>query len=98
MTRDEEILLSNVQTRVRQLILQDQRLKQRCSTMEQQVEQLNQRIASLQEELRVTKANYANLKIAKTMELTENDSRAAHRRLNNLVRQVDECIALLQAK
>ncbi len=98
MTRDEETLLNNVQTRVRQLILQDQRLKQRCSTMEQQVEQLNQRIANLQDELRTAKANYANLKIAKTIELTESDSRSAHRRLNNLVRQVDECIALLQAK
>ncbi len=97
MTQKEETLLKEVKMRVQQLIYQDQRLQQRHASLRQQLEQRDQRIAQLEEELRSMKAQYANLKIAKTMELTEEDSRAAHRRLTNLVRQVDECMALLKS-
>lgn len=98
MTAEEQSLLNNILTRVRQLMLQDKRLQQRCATLEQQVEQRQERIVRLEQQLKEAGEQYATLKIAKTMELTEADQRAAHRRLNSLVRQVDECIALLQAK
>lgn len=97
MTQEEKDLLEQVGTRLQQLVLQDQRLKSRNASLQQQLRQRDERILSLESELKQVKASYANLKIAKTMELTEEDSRAAHRRLTNLVRQVDECIALLKS-
>ena len=97
MTLQQEALLNRLQTRVRQLILQDQKLQQRCASLKQTLEQRDEKIASLEQELKGVSAQYATLKIAKTMELSEGDTRAAHRRLTNLVRQVDECIALLKS-
>ncbi|MEE1223340.1 MAG: hypothetical protein UHL07_07415 [Bacteroidaceae bacterium] len=97
MTQKEKDLLEQVRTRVQQLVLQDQRLKSRNASLQQQLQQRDERISDLESELKEVRASYANLKIAKTMELTEEDSRAAHRRLTNLVRQVDECIALLKS-
>ncbi len=97
MTQEEETLLKQVKSRVQQLIFQDQRLQQRCASLRQQLEQRDQKIAQLENDLKSMKSQYANLKIAKTMELTEEDSRAAHRRLTNLVRQIDECLALMKS-
>jgi len=97
MTQQEAELLNRLQTRVRQLILQDQKLQQRCAMLKQTVEARDEKIASLEQERKELSAQYANLKIAKAMELSEGDTRAAHRRLTNLVRQVDECIALLKS-
>lgn len=97
MNQEEEGLLEQVKIRIQQLVLQDQRLKIRNASLQQQLQQRDERICNLESELKQVKVSYANLKIAKTMELTEEDSRAAHRRLTNLVRQVDECIALLKS-
>lgn len=97
MTQEEKELLEQVRTRIQQLVLQDQRLKSRNTSLQQQLQQRDERICNLESELKQVKVSYANLKIAKTMELTEEDTRAAHRRLTNLVRQVDECIALLKS-
>lgn len=97
MTRQEEALLSRLQTRVRQLILQDQKLQQRCASLKQTIDSCNEKIATLEKEHKDLSAQYADLKIAKTIELSEGDTRAAHRRLTSLVRQVDECIALLKS-
>lgn len=97
MTQEEKELLEQVRMRIQQLVLQDQRLKSRNASLQQQLQQRDERIGDLESELKQVKTSYANLKIAKTMELTEEDSRAAHRRLTNLVRQVDECIALLKS-
>lgn len=97
MTQEEKELLEQVRTRIQQLVLQDQRLKSRNASLQQQLQQRDERICNLESELKQVKVSYANLKIAKTMELTEEDTRAAHRRLTDLVRQVDECIALLKS-
>ncbi len=97
MTTQEETLLGQLQVRIRQLVMQDQKLQQRCASLKQALEQRDEKIAELEQQRREVSAQYANLKIAKAMELTEGDTRAAHRRLTNLVRQVDECIALLKS-
>lgn len=97
MTREEEALLQRLQTRVRQLLLLDQRLRQRNATLAQTVAQRDEKIAQLEQRHRELNAQYANLKIAKMMELSDSDTRLAHRRLTNLVRQVDECLALLKS-
>jgi hypothetical protein len=42
-------------------------------------------------------AQYANLKVARMLELSDSDTRNARQRLSRLVRDVDKCIALLKA-
>ncbi len=97
MTKDEVTLLERLQTKVRQLIQQYQKLQQRNATLKQNLEQCEAKKTELENKVRELSAQYADLKIAKAMELSEGDTRAAHRRFANLVRQVDECIALLKS-
>ncbi len=97
MAKEEETLLERLQTKVRQLIQQYQKLQQRNATLKQNLEQCEAKNTELESKVRELSAQYADLKIAKTMELSEGDTRAAHRRFASLVRQVDECIALLKS-
>ncbi len=97
MVKEEETLLERLRLRVHQLIEQDQSLRQRVASLEQALRQSEESKAELEQRNLQLSAQYANLKIAKAMELSEGDSRAAHRRFASLVRQVDECIALLKS-
>ncbi len=90
--------MERLRERVQQLIQQYQRLQQRNASLAQALEQCEERKAELELRCRELSAQYADLKIAKAMELSEGDTRAAHRRFANLVRQVDECIALLKSE
>ncbi len=97
MTKEEVTLLESLQTKVRQLAQQHRKLQQRNATLKQNIEQCEAKKTELESKVRELSAQYADLKIAKAMELSEGDTRAAHRRFTNLVRQVDECIALLKS-
>jgi predicted RNase H-like nuclease (RuvC/YqgF family) len=50
---------------------------------------------SLTEENEQLKNKYDNLKMAKIISVRQNDFSTAKKRLSNLVREVDKCIALL---
>ncbi len=76
---------------------QCQGLQQRNASLAQALRQCEEREAELELRCRELSAQYADLKIAKALELSEGDTRMAHRRFANLVRQVDECIALLKS-
>ncbi len=93
---DGNKLLEQLASKVEQLVAQYKKLRQSYAEMQAQYGLALERIAALEGEGKALRADYANLKIAKTMELSYDDQRAAHRRLSSLVREVDECIALLK--
>ncbi len=97
MGKEEETLFERLGARVRQLIEHNRQLSQQVDTLRQALRQSEAREAELESRCLDLSSRYDNLKIAKSLELSEGDSRAAHRRFTNLVRQVDECIALLKA-
>ncbi len=98
MGKDEQLaLIERLRTRVHQLMLQDSKLQQQNATLKLSLEQSQQKEAELESKCKALSAQYANLKIAKAMELSEGDTRAAHRRFTNLIKQVDECLALLKS-
>ncbi|MCD8266459.1 MAG: hypothetical protein LUC33_04815 [Prevotellaceae bacterium] len=97
MVKEEADLLERLRLRVHQLLEQDKGLRQRVASLEEALRQSEQGKAELEQRNLQLSAQYANLKIAKAMELSEEDSQAAHRRFVSLVRQVDECIALLKS-
>lgn len=91
----EEKLIVTFETRIRQLILHYQQLQveneKLCATINEKdtiIEDLTKRIESL-------KADYTNLKVAKMIEIGDDEMKNAKSRLSKLVRDVDKCIALL---
>lgn len=89
MTSEEETILKRFETRTRQLILQYQELKQ-------ENELLRQRVDTLNRELENTKRDYSNLKVARMIDISDQDMKDAKGRLSKLIREIDKCIALLK--
>lgn len=89
MTPEEEIILKRFETRTRQLILQYQDLRQENELLRQQVDNMKQELESI-------KKNYANLKMARMIDINDQDMKDAKGRLSKLIREVDKCIALLK--
>ena len=96
-TINEHELLHLLETRVRQLILQDKDLQEQCRALEGQIAERDRKIEELKQRNRDAQAQYENLKVARILELSDSDTRNARQRLNRLVRDVDKCIALLKA-
>ena len=90
-----EKTLADFETRVRQLILQFQQLKQENMQLQQQMQEQSQTIEELK--ARVTQADndYNSLKMARMLEITDGNIDEAKDRLAKMIRQVNKCIAIL---
>lgn len=98
MTNDETQLMKLLETRVRQLILRNQEIRTQNVQLQQQVATSAARLKSLEEEKKQIAAQYADLKTARMLQLSDNDTREAKQRIAKLVRDVDKCIAILKAE
>ena len=90
-----EKTLADFETRVRQMILQFQQLKQENMQLQQQMQEQSQTIEELK--ARVTQADndYNSLKMARMLEITDGNLDEAKERLARMIRQVNRCIAIL---
>lgn len=97
MTNQGQDILTKLEARIRQLIRQDENLREQIRNLESQIAQRDEHAKELLRQREEAEANYANLKVARMLELSDSDTRSARQRLNHLVREVDKCIALLKA-
>ncbi len=97
MTNQGQDILTKLEARIRQLIRQDENLREQIRNLESQIAQRDEHAKELVRQREEAEANYANLKVARMLELSDSDTRSARQRLNHLVREVDKCIALLKA-
>ena len=93
-----ETVLNTFATRVRQMILQYEAVKNENDELYALVEQREQEIKQLQEKLSQTEADYNSLKMAKMLEVTDGDMETAQKRVAKLIRDVNKCITLLSEK
>ena len=98
MTSEDTQLVKLLETRVRQLILRNQELQKQNAQLWQQVTDDDARIQDLAEENKQLTAQYADLKTARMLQLSDNDTRNAKQRIAKLVRDIDKCIAILKAE
>ena len=83
------------QTRVRQLILRLQELKQENKELYAMVDENEQQIAQLKAKLTQQESDYQSLKMARMLEITSGDLDGANERLASLIRSINKCIAML---
>lgn len=95
MTAEENKMVNTLESRLRLLIDRYNRLKAENEELYAMVDKSERQIDALQEEAKTLRSQYANLKVAKMMEIGDDDIRNARNRLSKLVRDVDKCIALL---
>mgnify|MGYP004448899051 CR=1 FL=1 len=98
MTNEESHLIKLLETRIRQLVMQDEELSRQNAQLWEQLSENDALIESLRAENQKLSAQYADLKTARMLQLGDNDTRNAKLRISRLMREVDKCIALLKAE
>lgn len=94
MSADEKTI-NTFATRVRQLILEFEKLKQENAELYEMVDERDAQIKALQEKLSQAEHDYNSLKMAKMMTISDADMEATQKRVAKLIRDVNKCITLL---
>lgn len=95
---DKDKILTLFTTRVRQMILQYNALKEENNELYALVDSHEEEIKHLNASLEQARKDYESLKAAKMMEICDGDIESAKRRLAALIREVNKCITLLSGK
>ena len=90
-----EKVITQFETRVKQLILKFQELKKENQDLYAMVEKAEQDVKDLQEKLTQKDNDYNALKMAKMMTITDGDLETAKARVQKLIREVNKCITLV---
>jgi multidrug resistance efflux pump len=90
-----EKVITQFETRVRQLILRFQDLKKENQELYAMVEKAEEEVKDLQAKLTQKDNDYNALKMAKMMTITDGDLETAKARVQKLIREVNKCITLI---
>ena len=90
-----EKMLNQFATRVRQMLLQYQEMKEENKGLYEMVDERDAKIKQLEDQLAQARNDYNSLMMAKMVEISDTDMDAAKKRLSKLIRDVNKCITLL---
>ena len=90
-----EKVLTVFQSRLQQLILRHNALKQENNELYAMVDRAESEVKALKEALEQKERDYEALKIARMLEVSDDDIEMSRTRLNHLIREVNKCISLL---
>ena len=89
-----EKTINTFATRVRQMILKFDEVKQENAELYAMVDERDAKIKELQEKLTQAKHDYDSLKMAKMMTISDSDMETTQKRIAKLIRDVNKCITL----
>jgi len=95
MTDLEKNLLIDFKLKVKQIIAKHEMLKQEQNQLLGKIGDLEETINKLRLENRSLEQKYDNLKLAKMLLASEDETKDAKSRIQKIVREIDKCIALL---
>ena len=89
-------VVTRLETRCRQMMFQYEKLLERLAMTEQKLAQEKERSKALEEEKHRLEEKYAQLKMARLIDMTDTDDlKLARKRISKMIAQVDRCIANL---
>lgn len=94
----EDKALTLFTTRMRQLILLYKEKIQENKDLFTMLEEQEKKINQLQSQLALVRHDYENMKMAKMLEATDGDLESAKNRVSKIIRDINKCITLLNAK
>lgn len=95
MTPEERQKLRLFETHVRQLIIKHKALEQEVKELKAMVDEQNEKIGTLALDNELWQKRYNDLKIAKMIDISSEESENAQKRIAKLIREIDKCIALI---
>lgn len=98
MTEAERQTMKKFDAKVRSLLAAYVALQRENSDLYEELEKKDKELRDLQQQANRYKEDYNNLKLAKMIEISDTDFKDAKQRITNLVREVNNCINLLNAQ
>ncbi len=95
MTDQEKNLLVSVEFKVKQIVAKHESLKEEKRQLLEKTKNLEESLDQLRKENQVLEQKYENLKLAKMLSASEDETKDAKSRIQKIVREIDKCIALL---
>lgn len=89
-------LVKKLETRTRQLIELQGSLRSEMQELRNQLTEQKNSIDKLQDEKQQLSQQYDRLKMAKYIDLVDDDQHNIRLRINRMIRSVDKCIAMLK--
>ena len=96
MNQELKDLIKQLETRVRQLILQQGQLQEEQDKLRKQLGEKDDEILKLQAQNEELKQQYSRLKMAKYIDMADNDIKGMRGRIRTMVRDIDRCISMLR--
>lgn len=99
MNENVMTLVSRLETRTRQLMLQYDKLQQQLVETEQKLSEQKRLCLNLEEENRSLEEKYARLKMARLIDMADDDDlKSTRKRINRMIASVDKCLATLKVQ
>ena len=96
MNQELKGLIIQLETRVRQLILQQKELTDEQESLRKKLSEKDEEIRKLQVQNEELKQQYSRLKMAKYIDMADNDIKDMRGRIRTMVRDIDRCISMLK--
>ena len=93
-TSNDQILIL-LRDRIKKIINLLETEKEKNRTLDAQKKQIDEKLVGLQKEKEELKIKYNNLKLAKKLDASFDNTHDAKLKVNRIVREIDKCIALL---
>ena len=97
MTEVDGIVIENVESKLDRLMAAYSQLMQENAALREQLGLQSAELVEVREQYDELTESYAKLKLAKIISVNDTEVGDTQRRLSKLVREVDKCIALLNA-
>jgi len=91
-----ETIIAKLQQQIAALMLMYRMLKEKNEVLQTKNNDLNEQLEHNKKTIEDLQRNYNELQMAKAVLGAQGDNADAKRRIEEIVREVDECIALLQ--
>ena len=98
MNQELKDIIIRLETRVRQLIMQQKELIDEQENLRKQLSEKDDEIQKLQIQNKELKEQYSHLKMAKYIDMADNDVKDMRGRIRTMVRDIDRCISMLKVK
>ncbi|MCR5851044.1 MAG: hypothetical protein K6G92_10110 [Bacteroidaceae bacterium] len=96
MNQELKDIIIRLETRVRQLIMQQNEMQDVQEKLRQQLNEKDEKILSLEIQNEELKQQYSRLKMAKYIDMADNDVKDMRGRIRTMVRDIDRCISMLK--
>lgn len=89
-------LIVRLETRTRQLLMRHEQLQQECAKLQERLQQREEEMLTLQIQNEELQNKYDHLRMAKYIDMADDDVKDLRGRIRKMVRDIDRCISMLK--